>query len=514
MKATSSRIFYPSRLRRILFSLFVPSVACLLLPAGANGQVTFNGSTPSVNLGSQAVGSTSATTSLSFTIGASINTQVGSIAVLTTGIPNKDFTQAAGSTCAPGAYTASTKCKVNVSFEPWFAGLRLGAVVFFSGANRTGTVLATVPVYGVGKGPQAAFQPGGSPSIVGGKIISPEGVAVDAGGNVFITDLDSQKVFKVTPGGAKTVVGSGFGVPQAVAVDGAGNLYVADSFASAVYKVTPRGVQTTIGTGFSYPIGVAVDGAGNVYVADPFADAVFKVPPTGTEAMVGGGFNTPQGVAVDAVGNVYVADTYNQVVYKITPANVQTTVGGTLASPQAVAVDAAGDVYVTDDGPDTVFRITPAGKQSTVADGLDNPDGIALDGAGNFYIADTYKSKVIQVERANPPSLHFDATKTGSTSADSPQDIYIENIGNSALKLSAVIYAKDFPAGFSSGKECASGVFVQPASNCTLSIDFQPVSSLGGKSSVALHEDVTITLNSLNVNQADKVHVSGTETAK
>jgi sugar lactone lactonase YvrE len=436
--------------------------------------VAFNGSTPSVNQGSQALGSTSAATSLSFTIAASANTQVGSIAVLTTGIPNKDFTQASGSTCAPGAYTASTKCNVNVSFKPLFAGLRLGAVVFFSGANRSGTVLATVPVYGVGSGPQAAFEPAGAPETVGGKIVSPEGVAVDAGGNVFVADLDSQKVFKVTPGGAKTVVGSGFSAPQAVAVDGAGNVYVGDTFTALVSKVTPSGIQTTIGTGFSYPIGVAVDGAGNVYVADPFVDAVIKVPPTGSQTMV----------------------------------------GGTLVSPQAVAVDAAGDVYVTDDGPGKVFRITPAGKQSNAVDNLDNPDGIALDGAGNFYIADTYKSKVIQVDRATPPSVHFDTTKKGSTSADSPQDVYVENIGNAALKFSAVTFAKDFPEGFSSGKECASGGAVQPASNCTLPIDFEPVSSLGGKSSVALKEIVTVTVNNLNVNQTDKVHVSGTETAK
>lgn len=514
MQTDSSLGSCPARLRRMCFRSLLLALACLLLPVAAHSQVTFNGSSPSVNMGTIPVKSASAPVSLSFTIGASANTQVGSIAVLTTGVANKDFTQAAGSTCKAGGYTASTKCTVDVSFKSLFAGLRLGAVVFYSGTNRSGNVLATVPIYGVGKGPQLAFALGTTPTMLDGKIVSPAGVAVDAAGNVFVSDLASQQVFKITPWGSKTAVGNGFDVPEAVAVDGAGNVYVADSYASAVYKVTPGGMQTMIGSGFSYPNGVAVDGAGNVYVTDPFAGTVFEVPVVGKQSTVGGGYNTPAGVAVDATGNVYVADTYNQVVYKITPKGVQTTVGGTLQSPAAVAVDAAGNVYITDDGARKLYKVTLGGTQSTVVGYLDVPDGVALDGAGNLYIADSYSSKLLEIERANGPSLGFDSTKLHSTSSDSPRRVYVDNIGNATLRFSALIFPKDFPQGWSNGKLCGSDTSVPPADNCTISIDFHPVTALGSKISVRLRENVALTTNSLNERTVDKVYVSGTETAK
>jgi sugar lactone lactonase YvrE len=498
----------PTRQRQL--SLLVPALACLLLPIAARAQVTFNGVQPRVNMGSQAVGSPSATSSLSFTIAA--GTKVSSIEVLTTGIAGRDFAQATGSTCTAMTYTTATNCVVNVSFTPLAAGSRRGAVVFYSGAHKTSTALATVPVFGVGTGPQVVFGPGGAQSSVGSRFISPQGVAVDAAGNVYVTDIGLQEVFKVTPSGTQTAVGSGLGVPEGVAVDGAGNVYITDSQVDAVFKVTPGGVQTMVGSGFDYPVGVAVDGEGNVYVSDPFVDAVFKITPEGPQTMVGSGYNTPAGVAVDAAGNVYVADTFDATVFKVTPGGTQTMVGSGLISPAGVAVDAAGDVYITDSATDTVYEVTPGGTQSAVSSGFDVPNGVAADGSGNLYVADTFNEQVTKLDRADAPSLHFDSTRINSTSTDSPKTVEVENIGNRSLQFYALTYPPDFPEA-SGDNECTSNTSLAAAHSCALIIDFSPVTALGSKASAVLKEAVKLTTNDLNVpKKLQQVVVTGKET--
>ena len=94
----------------------------------------------------------------------------------------------------------------------------------------------------------------------------PQGVAADALGNWYVADTANNRVRKVQPGGNLfTIAGNGnasyFGdggpavkasvnQPEGVAVDAAGNVYIADTLDNAVRKVTPDGVITTLaGTG-------------------------------------------------------------------------------------------------------------------------------------------------------------------------------------------------------------------------------------------------------------------------
>ena len=65
-------------------------------------------------------------------------------------------------------------------------------------------------------------------------------------------------------------LGSGFSSPQDVAVDGSGNVFVADFGHNAVKEILAPAYTTviTLGSGFSFPFGVAVNGSGNVFVGD------------------------------------------------------------------------------------------------------------------------------------------------------------------------------------------------------------------------------------------------------
>src|SRR5688572_6124427 len=117
----------------------------------------------------------------------------------------------------------------------------------------------------------------------------PHGVTVDSGGNVYVADTYNQTIRKITPSGVVSTLaglagsfgsaeGTGsiarFRYPEGVAVDAAGNVYVADSGNQTIRKITPSGVVSTLaglagsigstdGTNsaarFYHPEGVAVD---------------------------------------------------------------------------------------------------------------------------------------------------------------------------------------------------------------------------------------------------------------
>jgi hypothetical protein len=139
----------------------------------------------------------------------------------------------------------------------------------------------------------------------------PRGVAVDASGNVYVADYYNNRIRKITAWGVVTTLagsssgtagfadGTGtaasFNYPSDVAVDASGNVYVSDAFNHRIRKITAAGVVTTLaGSGttgstngiattasFANPSGVAVDASGNVYVGDQGSHGIRKISQTG-----------------------------------------------------------------------------------------------------------------------------------------------------------------------------------------------------------------------------------------
>src|ERR1035438_8551114 len=147
---------------------------------------------------------------------------------------------------------------------------------------------------------------GGTPGYAGdggaatsASLYSPVGLAIDAKGNLYIADTNNSAVRKVTNGTISTVAGNGLqgyagdggpalsaqlNDPQGVAVDAAGNLYITDTLNYRVRMVSPAGnIATIAGNGMagysgdggaasqaqlSYPAGIAVDSGGDVFFAD------------------------------------------------------------------------------------------------------------------------------------------------------------------------------------------------------------------------------------------------------
>lgn len=206
----------------------------------------------------------------------------------------------------------------------------------------------------------------GSPGEVGtadgqgslARFYLPRGLAVAADGTVYVADQENSTIRQITPSGlVSTLAGRGgergrtdgtgdaarFLAPAGLALDAAGNLYVSDNTALTIRKVTPAGVVTTLagqyltrglsdgtGTGaqFNSASDLAIDRLGNLFVADG-NNTLRQITPSGvvtTLVTPFGGFeryDASQGdrkvfftthVATDLAGNLIIVDGGNNTV--------------------------------------------------------------------------------------------------------------------------------------------------------------------------------------------------------
>lgn len=198
--------------------------------------------------------------------------------------------------------------------------------------------------------------------------------------------------------------------PKGLAVDAGGTLYIADAWYSAIRTFDGEKVSTiegitkrcsqpgdTAGNPLCTPLALAVDG-NNLYVVDVKSDlyridlttgAATKIAGThgcgkdddDEKARTTGSFCVPQGIAINPVtGVIYVADTDNHTIRKVTPEGKVSTLAGEagvcgstnfptvrFCAPRGMAIDSAGNLYVADRGKSTIRKITPDGVVSTVA---------------------------------------------------------------------------------------------------------------------------------------------------
>jgi sugar lactone lactonase YvrE len=261
------------------------------------------------------------------------------------------------------------------------------------------------------------------------QLAHPTGVAVDSSGNVYIADASNNRIRKIAVGTGfiSTIAGTGeaFGFggdggaataaqlfgPEAVAVDGSSNVYIADVQNNRIRKITAATgfINTIAGTG---AIGFSGDGG----------------------AASAAALANPEGVAVDGSGNVYIVDSYNNRIRKITAATgMINTIAGTtkgfsgdagaattaqIFDPLGVTIDGSGNIYITDYGNSRIRKIKAGtGVISTIAgtgtdgyngDGgaaasaqLNKPGALAVDSSGNVYIPDYDNNRIRKIVGLN-----------------------------------------------------------------------------------------------------------------
>ena len=261
---------------------------------------------------------------------------------------------------------------------------------------------------------------------VNAELNQPYGVALDDSGNLYICDVNNERIRKVSNpnilgvGIITTIVGNGtdgysgdngLGInaqlegARDVAIDHHGNVYIADANSNCIRKVTPTDTITTIaGTG----------------IAGYNGDGILA-----TTAQL----NYPYGLTVDSSGNIYIADGQNHRIRKVDTAGIIHTIAGNgtygfspdgsqadtavLDVPYYIRVDKKGNLFYYDSA--RIRRIDTAGIITTIAGngifGYSGDSGLAtaaeigggpfaFDTAGNLFIADSYCDRIREVNAA------------------------------------------------------------------------------------------------------------------
>jgi sugar lactone lactonase YvrE len=217
---------------------------------------------------------------------------------------------------------------------------------------------------------------------------NPLGIGLDPAGNLYVADSLSETVRKLTRAGtnwiSSTIAGlagiSGttdgtnsiarFYYPNGLAVDANTNIFVTDSVRYTVRRIFPTGTNwvtitiaglsgtqgTNDGTNnsirFTYPSGITVDAAGIVYVADEGNSTIRKLTPSGTNWIsktigglgIGGSFNQPRGIASDNRGLLYVANSSANTIWIGAPpfGNIRATATNGIATVNWTAFSGLG----------------------------------------------------------------------------------------------------------------------------------------------------------------------------
>jgi streptogramin lyase len=280
-------------------------------------------------------------------------------------------------------------------------------------------------------------------STVATQLHNPQAVAADGSGNLYVTELSGPAVIMFSPQGQKiplagiqsvaTQPGAPWSMPEGIAVDAAGQLFVADPGSDALFKIIlPEGPSSLQVQAIqaSKPFGLGQDPDGSIFVTDANSSLIRKLLPSGqlmvfaesssaeTSGLASNGSldPDPRGIVADKNGNIYTTDALAGLILKINDlGETQVLAGGSglgyrdgpaadaqFRRPVGITRDRQGNLFVTDAGNSAIRKITPQGIVSTIAGGItvgnqdgpgqsaqfNSPEGIAIDSQGNLYVTD------------------------------------------------------------------------------------------------------------------------------
>lgn len=320
----------------------------------------------------------------------------------------------------------------------------------------------------------------GSPGAVGSvdgmannaRFNRPWGIAVDAAGNVYVSEAVNHTVRKITPSGIVSTMAGEAGMVGTV--DGVGSTA---RFGTSAPDL--NGPTNTLPTG---PYGLAVGTAAHsnlLIVADGNSHTIRRIGFNGIVdtyagaaaspgfvdgVMTSARFRLPTGVAVNASGTLFIADSFNHVIRQITSANVVTTIAGSVGTagtadgtganarflhPTAIAIAPSGDLYVTDSA-NTIRRLSPvpfstswqvttiAGTPFTygTADGVGAAARFGgffetpVPGRGSVGYPTYYPTLIPSI----PSGVNFNLGDLGGIAVDGAGDIYVSDSSNNTIR--------------------------------------------------------------------------------
>jgi hypothetical protein len=254
-------------------------------------------------------------------------------------------------------------------------------------------------------------------NYTGGTLVSPRGIAIDATGDVWITNASggTNNIVKLSSTGAVLSGTTGFTgsntvyLPIDVAIDASGNAWVANYAGSSVSELSSTGQLLGggpyTGGGIVSPWSIAIDGPGNVWVASSGSPAVITklssagAVLSGTTGYTGGGLSGSLVIAIDGSANAWIGDgsSANNVVKLSSSGSVLSGANGYVLStlPRGIAMDGLGNAWVPSN---SLFEVSNSGSLTSSSNGYTSGGikapyyGVAIDGLGDVWVANTNNS--------------------------------------------------------------------------------------------------------------------------
>jgi len=156
-------------------------------------------------------------------------------------------------------------------------------------------------------------------------LINPSGLAVDRGGNLFVSCRHDGTIHRVTPEGRAEQWIEGMGTATGIAFDPAESLYVGDR-SGTIFKISPSReifVFATLEPSLA-AYHLAFHPSGDLYVTGPTTssyDRVYRITQGGDVHVFYRGLGRPQGLAFDRDSNLYVAASHggHRGIVRLTP---------------------------------------------------------------------------------------------------------------------------------------------------------------------------------------------------
>ena len=248
---------------------------------------------------------------------------------------------------------------------------------------------------------------------------NPQGLAVDAVGNVYIGTYSLGGVRRVAPSGLVTML-AGSGASQSV--DGQGTQA---SFGGINCLAFANDGVTLIATDYDFHRIRLINTLTSMVTTLAGSRTGQWLDGQGTQAS----FNQPMSVVVDLAGNVLVADRSNHMIRRISPSGVVSTIAGStnpafadglgsqarFNQPIGLALDGQNTLYVADSINGRIRRVSPSGLVSTVAgngatstaaDGIgtlatfNSVFDVVADRSGNLFVTAADASSIRQIRLA------------------------------------------------------------------------------------------------------------------
>jgi tripartite motif-containing protein 71 len=271
-----------------------------------------------------------------------------------------------------------------------------------------------------------------------GLLQNPAGAAVDAKGNVWITDRTHGRIVEFTQAGTLVAAygskGAGLGafeLPYGIAINqSTGNVYVSDEGNHRIIKLNSSGeFVAAFGWGVN-------DGKEEFEVCTSFCR-------TGLSGAGDGEFNAPKGVAVDSSGNVWVVDAGDNRVQEFNASGAYLQKFGTegggasqFRHPSGIAVFAE-TLYVTDSGNNRVEDLSTAGtyllqfgKEGSGNGEFKDPEGIAVDqSTGKTYVTDVGNNRVQEFDAKGTLVAKFGSAGSQGGQFSEPKGVVVGSGG-------------------------------------------------------------------------------------